>query len=371
MTSFASGSTMLDLNQATASLRATEPLQTTVPIPGPHFKAPSASVFVTAMALFSIIALYLFKPITFAKATNYAQWVASNMVVYALTDSMTGPNIYQEAKDRRGSLETKKANRGPRTPRSDFSLSSSLDFCSLVASTRQEIAPAMNNTLMRATLDRPAIDSVVCKNCICCQKSACQVPASMYEAQLDKIHMEELKQDKKSKKIQDLSRNGLGKKPDLRRLKNLDLIPVSRSSRTSKLLDFNLDEAEDEEDEHDWESDPRVSPVLCGDNMEGEDAGCTPCHQLILPSAVKKAKDHGICGRSLLTVENEPTLSELYPTRTRSVVENKKFLGWDVKKSLKQTERKTPNRTKQTDRKNALFKGRKPNRQKCSSISVG
>jgi len=293
---------------------------------------------------------------------NLAQWVASNMVVYALTDSMTGPKMYQEAKDRRGSLEAKKANRGPRA-RSDFSLSSSLDFCSLVASTRQEIAPAMNNTLMRATLDRPAIDSVVCKNCVCCQKSACQVPASMYEAQLDKIHME----DTKATKIQELSRNGLGKKPDFRRLKNLDLIPVSRSSGKSKLLDFNLDDAEDEEDEHDWESEPRVSPVLCGDNMEGEDAGCTPSHQLILPSAVKKAKDYGICGRSLLTVENEPTLAELYPTPTRSVLENKRYLGWDVKKSLKQTERKTPNRTKQTDRKNAPVKGRKPNRQKYSS----
>jgi len=360
MTTCVFGSTMLDLNHATASLRVTEPLNA-APQPSTHSKVPLASVFVTAMTLLSMVACYILKPSTFAKATNYAQWAARNMLVYALTDRKAAPSILQDGKTRKAGMENKKMN----TPmsRSDFTLSSSLDFLSLAASTRQEYAPAMDNTLMRATLERPTIDSITlsfkkdcCPNCTCCS-SACQapaqVPASLFEAQLEKLSAEEQSKQGKKKKINELSKKGLGRKPDIRRLKDLqDHVPGHvKKSKANKFKGFRLDEVEEEADEeHDWETDPRVSPVLHWDKMEGPDAGCTPLHTLYLPPAAKKAKDYGICGRSLISVDQEPTFEELYPPPTRSVVENKKFLGWTGLKKA----------SKQTVRKNALRKGKKP-----------
>jgi hypothetical protein len=329
------GSTLLDLNQATASLRVTEPLHNVAPQiqTGSQAKVPIASVFVASMALLSIIALYIFKPSVFAKATNYARMAARNMLVYALTDRKAAPGIFQEGKARKSSTEGKKLNAPMPRSRSDFSLSSSLDTCSLVVSTRQEIAPVMDNTLMRATLDRPTIDSYT-------TQVPAQVPATLFEAQLEKLNLEESAKQDRLKKIKELSNRGIGKKPDIRRLKNLDLIPHGKK-KVRKLKGFKLDEAVDElEEEHDWESDPRVSPVLGGDNMEGPDAGCAPLHTLYLPRSAKKAKDYGICGRSLITVDNEPTFAELFPPPSRSVVENKKFLGWNIKKASKQTVRK-------------------------------
>lgn len=135
-----------------------------------------------------------------------------------------------------------------------------------------------------------------------------------------------------------------GKKPDIRRLRELDLLPVSGGH---KLLDFKLDE--DDEDEawshHDWEAEPRASPNLSGDAMSGQDVGCTPLHTLHLPSAASQSRNYGICGRSLLTVTVGP---EVHIAPSRSVLENKKFLGWD-QRSLKSSNPRRPAR-----------KGRKP-----------
>merc|ERR1711981_1197527 len=73
-------------------------------------QVPIASVFVASMALLSIIALYIFKPSVFAKATNYARMAARNMLVYALTDRKAAPGIFQEGKARKSSTEGKKLN---------------------------------------------------------------------------------------------------------------------------------------------------------------------------------------------------------------------------------------------------------------------
>jgi len=121
------------------------------------------------------------------------------------------------------------------------------------------------------------------------------------------------------------------------------------SAKVRTLKGFKLDEADDDsEPEHDWENDPRMSPVLCGDNMEGPDTGCTPIHILHLPRPIKQPRNYGIYGRSLLTVHNQPTFAEVRPRPSRCIVQNKEFLGWsNIKKA-----------SKQCSRKNALWKGK-------------
>merc|ERR1712072_626976 len=101
---------MLDLNQATASLKVTEP----------HTRMPVASAM--SVAMLSICALYIFKPAAFTKATNHAKSAVRNMLMYTLTDRRAAPGILKERKGTPWRLPNATKPRSRR----DFSLSSSL-----------------------------------------------------------------------------------------------------------------------------------------------------------------------------------------------------------------------------------------------------
>jgi len=288
---------------------------------------PLALACLASLALLSILSFWAVQPNAFSKAAASAQWAATNLLVYALNaDRKSGSDrIFQEAK----TLDSGKTARPAPRARSSFSLQSELKACSLSVSARNELAPALDNTLMRATLEQPKIDAIaveyVCKNCSCRHASSCN-----YDEELERICSEEpaeSAQYKLNSRVKQLSNRGLGKKPDIRRLKNLDLV------NKQKLLNFNLDEAEDDDDvEHDWESDERASPAPTGDAMEGEDAGATPLHTLTLPASTKNARQYGVCGRSLLSVEVGPELCHERTNCARlRVAANKKFLGWNSK----------------------------------------
>merc|ERR1712216_815898 len=333
--------TLLDLNLATAAFR--EPATST---PQEGIKVPLAFACFASLALLSILSFWAIQPNAFSKAAASAQWAATNLLVYALNaDRKSGTDrIFQEAK----TLDSgKKTPRPPPRARSSFSLHSELKPCSLAVSPRHELAPALDNTLMRATLEQPKIDVVaveyVCKNCACKHTSTCN-----YEAELEKLCAEEpaaqSEQDKLNSRVKQLSNRGLGKKPDIRRLKNLDKV------NKQKLLNFSLDESDDfsEEEEHDWESDERASPAPCGDAMEGEDAGATPLHTLTLPSSAKNARQYGVCGRSLLSVEVGPELCHKRSYEDQLRVEaNLAYLGWNKKSKMcssKRNENRRPAR---------------------------
>jgi len=334
--------TLLDLNLATAAFR--EPATS---IPQEDTKVSLAFACIASLALLSILSFWAIHPNAFSKAAASAQWAATNLLVYALNaDRKSGSErMFQEAK----TLDSGKTPRPAPRARSSFSLQSELKACSLSVSARNELAPTLDNTLMRATLEQPKIDTIaveyVCNNCSC-RHASCN-----YDAELEKICSEEpaaqSAQDNLSSRVKQLSNRGLGKKPDIRRLKNLDQV------NKQKLLNFNLDEAEDDDEgeEHDWETDERASPAPNGDAMEGEDAGATPLHTLTLPASAKKARQYGVCGRSLLTVDVGPErCHERTNCEQERISANKQFLGWSATKrsSNKNENRRLPRRGKQT-----------------------
>jgi hypothetical protein len=324
--------TLLDLNLATAALREPAPSA-----PQEGTKVPLAIACFASLALLSILSFWAVHPNALSKAAASAQWAATNLLVYALSADRKSDMIFQEAK----TLDS-----GKRTPRhaprarSSFSLKSELKACSLSASARNERAPTLDNTLMRATLEQPKIDIAV--EYVSCRTGSC----SNSEIELDKLCAEEPAantQDKLNSRVKQLSNRGLGKKPDIRKLKNFDRM------NKQELFNFNLDEAEDDEEvEHDWESDERASPAPGVDAMEGEDAGATPLHTLILPASAKMARQYGVCGRSLLSVEVGPELCHKRSYEDQLRVEaNLAYLGWNKKSKMcssKRNENRRPAR---------------------------
>merc|ERR1711981_95062 len=175
--------TLLDLNLATAAFR--EPATST---PQESIKVPLAFACFASLALLSILSFWAIQPNAFSKAAASAQWAATNLLVYALNaDRESGSDrIFQEAK----TLDSSKTTRPAPRARSSFSLQSELKACSLSVSARNELAPTLDNTLMRATLEQPKIDTIaveyVCNNCSCRHASSCN-----YDEELEKLCAEE------------------------------------------------------------------------------------------------------------------------------------------------------------------------------------
>lgn len=80
-----------------------------------------------------------------------------------------------------------------------------------------------------------------------------------------------------------------GRKPDVKKLRTLDLLAVYQDDTVS------LDEWEDS----DWEDEPRAPPTRHGEEMDGEDVGVLPHRKLQLPISMAHYTRPGVNGRSI------------------------------------------------------------------------
>jgi len=127
-------------------------------------------------------------------------------------------------------------------------------------------------------------------------------------------------------RAQQMVRRRPGGKPDIRRLKELDLV----HSPGHRLMDFTLDDDagewdspsntrrssfdSDATDWEDWESEPRASSPESGDPMDGEDVGCPPDRRLTLPCAAIAQPVLNAFGRSLLVLPKELQVPKAAPS---------------------------------------------------------